>query len=87
MCVACRERGDKSAFVRIGAKEFGFAEPAECASVAQTHGVKAGRGAYIHRDAKCVKIAVKKRSFDRALRRKVPDEVYKELEDMVSNEQ
>jgi predicted RNA-binding protein YlxR (DUF448 family) len=58
MCIACRTRGEKSAFIRVGE----------------------GRGAYICRDPKCLKIATKKNSFSRALRGKVGDEIYEKLE-------
>jgi len=48
MCVACRERGDKACFIRLGE----------------------GRGAYVHDSPDCITAAVKKRSFDRALKGK-----------------
>ena len=77
MCVACRERGCKESFVRVvkyDSVEMDFS------------GKKPGRGAYIHRSSDCLKIAVKKRSLDRALRCKVPEEVYAELEESVNGE-
>ncbi|MCL1881770.1 MAG: YlxR family protein [Oscillospiraceae bacterium] len=56
-CIACRKKGTKNDFVRIGE----------------------GRGAYIHRETKCLKVVIKKRGLDRALRCKVPNEVYESL--------
>lgn len=64
MCVACRVRGSKSEFIRIGE----------------------GRGAYIHRDPKCLKIAVKKRSFERALKCKIAEEIYESVERAIRGE-
>jgi ribosomal protein L7Ae-like RNA K-turn-binding protein len=48
MCIACRERGEKPEFIRVGD----------------------GRGAYVHDNPDCITIALKKRSFDRALKGK-----------------
>ncbi|MCL2633829.1 MAG: DUF448 domain-containing protein [Oscillospiraceae bacterium] len=49
MCVACRERADKSELIRIGE----------------------GRGAYVHDNPDCIITAIKKQSFNRALRGKM----------------
>jgi hypothetical protein len=49
MCVACRERENKSDLLRLGE----------------------GRGAYVHDTPDCIVAAIKKRSFDRALRCKM----------------
>jgi predicted RNA-binding protein YlxR (DUF448 family) len=62
MCVACRERADKSLLIRVGK----------------------GRGAYLHRNHDCLKLAVKKRCFERALKDKVNDEFYRELEEKIN---
>ncbi|MCL1866605.1 MAG: YlxR family protein [Oscillospiraceae bacterium] len=77
MCVACRERGGKESFVRV--VKFDSVE-------VDFSGKKAGRGAYIHRSPDCLGIALKKRSLDRALKCRVPEEIYAELEELVSGE-
>jgi len=72
MCVACRERGEKESFVRLVSKDG--------AAHLDLDGNLPGRGAYIHRDSKCLKIAVKKNSLSRALRCSIPEEIYESLE-------
>jgi len=43
-----------------------------------------GRGAYIHKNKNCLKIAIKKKSFDRALKCKIPHEIYNSLESEIN---
>lgn len=43
-------------------------------------GKKAGRGAYLCRDAECLSKARKKRGLERSLKCAVPAEVYEQLE-------
>jgi predicted RNA-binding protein YlxR (DUF448 family) len=74
MCAACRERGNKSDFVRITKNGIDVTGKAQ------------GRGAYLHKKPDCIKTAAKKRSLDRALRCKIPEEVYQELGNMDFNE-
>ena len=72
MCVGCRKKAEKSSFIRIvnNNGEISF----------DLDGKSPGRGAYIHKNKDCFKAALKKRSLDRCLKCKVPDEIYGELE-------
>ena len=70
MCVACRGRGCKAEFIRI----------VNNGGVLAVGDKLDGRGAYIHQDLACLKVAVKKGSLNRALRCKVPEDIYKQLE-------
>jgi len=47
-------------------------------------GKKAGRGAYICKDVKCLAAARKKKSLERALKHEIPAEVYEKLEEKLS---
>lgn len=49
-------------------------------------GRKPGRGAYVCRNADCLAAAVKARRFERAFSCKIPDEVYKRLEEEMRDE-
>lgn len=42
-------------------------------------GKKSGRGAYICKDAECFKMAQKKKSLERSLKCKIPEDVYASL--------
>jgi len=46
-----------------------------------------GRGAYLLPSLEVVKLAFKKKSLDYALKLKVPEEIYKKLEEMVKNKE
>ena len=68
MCVACRERKEKSGLIKVVKTGSGF--------VVCTDNKTQGRGAYVCKNEKCIDFAVKKRAFDRRFRKKLPDEVY-----------
>ncbi|MCL2071108.1 MAG: YlxR family protein [Oscillospiraceae bacterium] len=76
MCVGCRQKGSKDSFIRIVSNKSGevlldFAENGKSLS---------GRGAYIHKSPACLKTAVKKKSLERNLKCKIPEEIYELLE-------
>lgn len=58
-CVGCRERADKAELLRVVWRG---------ALVADERQVEPGRGAYLHRDRRCVEAAVRRRALGRALR-------------------
>ena len=60
-CVGCRSRAAKSELLRIGRTSDGGVAPDEPARTP-------GRGAYVHRDAGCVRLATRKGALARALR-------------------
>ena len=72
-CVACRTAGDKSSLIRIVRSSSGEV-------VVDTTGKIAGRGAYLCRQAECLKRALKEKRLSRALRTEVPEETIRHLE-------
>lgn len=72
-CVACQEMKPKKELIRVVAAQ-------DSAVSLDPTGKKAGRGAYVCRTAACFQTARKRKSFDRALKTQVPDEVYQQLE-------
>ena len=71
-CVACREEGAKGALVRL------VRGPDGAACVDLNSGMP-GRGAYLHRDAKCVELARKRRQLERSLAATISPELWTEL--------
>ncbi|MCL2035844.1 MAG: YlxR family protein [Oscillospiraceae bacterium] len=74
MCVVCRQKGEKSEYFRVVKNKSGGVE-------VDLSGKLPGRGAYVHKSEGCLKSAVKRRSLDKALKCRVPDEVYAALEE------
>lgn len=59
-CVGCRERAPKAELLRIARTPAGVrVDPT---------GAAPGRGSYVHRDAECVRSALRKGAIARALR-------------------
>ena len=46
---------------------------------------EAGRGAYVCKNAECLKKARKKRAFERAFSMQIDDEVYNKMEEEIEN--
>ncbi|MDR0197796.1 MAG: YlxR family protein [Oscillospiraceae bacterium] len=72
-CAGCGERSEKKTLIRVARESDGGV------SVDLT-GKKPGRGAYVHGSESCLKTARKKKSLERVLKCRVPDEVYHSLE-------
>ncbi len=71
-CVGCGEMKSKKEMIRIlKTEEEGF--------VLDSTGKKNGRGAYICRNAECLKAARKSKGLDRSFKMAVSDEVYESL--------
>ena len=68
-CVGCREMKDKKALLRI-------VKTPEGEILLDATGKKSGRGAYVCRDAQCLKKARKSRALDRMLEVSIPDGVH-----------
>jgi predicted RNA-binding protein YlxR (DUF448 family) len=79
MCVGCRQKNGKNTLIRVVNNKSEIS--------VDSGGKSHGRGAYIHSDSGCLKTAIKKRSLDRALKHKIPDEIYKELEVKINEQQ
>ena len=71
-CVGCGEMKSKKELIRVlKTEEEGF--------VLDFTGKKNGRGAYICRNAECLKAAKKSKGLDRSFKMAVSDEVYDSL--------
>lgn len=71
-CLGCSEHKPKVELLRV------VLSPDGDVSLDFT-GKKSGRGAYICKDAKCLKKAQKSRRIDKSLDTEIPDEVYARL--------
>jgi predicted RNA-binding protein YlxR (DUF448 family) len=60
-CVGCRIRAPKAELLRIVRRPDGSVSP-------DPTGAAPGRGAYVHRDANCVRLATARGALGRALR-------------------
>ena len=78
MCTGCGEMFDKKELVRV------VKSPEGEVSLDLT-GKKAGRGAYVCKNADCLKKARKKRAFERAFSMQIDDEVYNKMEEEIEN--
>ena len=83
-CTGCNEMKEKKQLVRVVKapdKTDENGEIIEKGSISVDFtGKKSGRGAYICRNAECLKAARKARRLERAFSCKIPDEVYEQLE-------
>ena len=73
LCTGCGEMKPKSELIRI-------VKTPEGDVVLDKTGRTNGRGAYICKDAQCLKKAEKSKRMDRNLEIKIPSEVYESLE-------
>lgn len=71
-CIGCREQKPKTELIRVVRSPEGEVS-------LDFRGKVPGRGAYLCRDAACLKKAVKSRAVERALNAAVPDEVWDRL--------
>ena len=71
-CIVCRTQKNKNELLRIVKNKEGqiFLDPIGKAN---------GRGAYICKDAECLKKAIKSKALNRAFKIEVPNEVYENL--------
>jgi predicted RNA-binding protein YlxR (DUF448 family) len=77
-CVACQEMTPKKSLIRV-------VRSPESEIKLDPTGKASGRGAYICTKAECFALARKKNAFERALKSKVADEVYQQLEEQFVN--
>ena len=71
-CIGCREQKPKTELIRV------VRSPEGTVSL-DFRGKSPGRGAYLCRDAGCLKKAAKSRALERALSVAIPQEVYERL--------
>lgn len=71
-CVACKTEKPKNELIRVVRSPEGhvYVDPT---------GKGQGRGAYVCRDQNCIELAKKKDILSKALKTKVPAEIYEEL--------
>jgi predicted RNA-binding protein YlxR (DUF448 family) len=72
-CVGCREMRDKKELIRVVKSPEGEVS-------LDFGGKKPGRGAYVCRNAECMKKARKSRALERAFETQIPAEVYDSME-------
>lgn len=60
-CVGCRQKASKRSLLRVVRSGNGMVRP-------DPSGSAAGRGAYVHREAACVDVAMRRGGMARALR-------------------
>ncbi len=66
-CVGCRATAPKRDLVRLVASESGGARP-------DPTGKAPGRGAYVHRDPACLRLALRRGALAQALRTRLSDD-------------
>ena len=71
-CIACQERDSKKGLIKIVQNKEGQI-------FLNSIGKANGRGAYICKDAECLKKAIKSKALNRAFKIEVPNEVYENL--------
>ncbi len=76
-CVACQEHREKRDLIRIVKNSDGTVFIDET-------GKANGRGAYLCKNGECLDYAQKKRRLEGALKTKIPDEVFSQLERILS---
>ena len=77
-CVGCGEMKGKKDMMRV----LKTAEGDICLDVT---GKKNGRGAYVCRNAECLKLARKNKGLERSFKMTIPKEVYSALEEEFEN--
>ena len=78
MCTGCMEMFDKRALVRV------VKSPDGEISLDLT-GKKSGRGAYVCKNAECLKKARKKKAFERAFGVQIEDEIYDKMQEEIES--
>lgn len=78
-CVVTQERFPKKDLIRV------IRTPEKTVEIDLT-GKKNGHGAYISKNLETLALAKKNKALQRALEIEIPDEVYQELETIITNE-
>ncbi len=89
MCSGCGEMKPKKEMVRVvkapeKAGDEGNPLPPEISL--DLTGKKPGRGAYLCRNKECLRAARKARRLEKALSCKIPDEVYRQMEEEIGQD-
>lgn len=78
MCTGCGEMFDKRTLVRVVKSKEGEIS-------LDLTGKKAGRGAYVCKNADCLAKAKKKKAFERAFGVKIEDEIYDKMQEEIKS--
>ncbi len=76
-CVACQEHKEKRELIRVVKNSDGTV-------LIDETGKANGRGAYLCKSGECLDYAQKKRRLEGALKTKIPDEVFSQLDRILS---
>lgn len=76
-CVATQESCPKKELLRIVRTPEGSVE-------IDLTGKRNGKGAYLKKDLEALKIAKQKKALNRALEVEIPEEIYKQIEDIIN---
>ena len=76
MCIACREMQDKKNLLRV-------VKDKENQISIDITGKKNGRGAYICKNEDCLNKCIKQKSFNKAFKTNVDDEVYHQIKEAI----
>ncbi len=79
-CMGCRERFPKADLLRV------VRPPGGGDAALDTTGKAQGRGAYLCKNAACLKRVRKSRALERLLKTRVPDDVYAALESITARQ-
>ena len=77
-CVACQAHKEKKSLIRV-------VKNSEGTVFIDAMGKANGRGAYICQSGECLDSAQKKRRLEGALKTKIPDDVFSQLEKIISD--
>lgn len=80
MCTGCGEMFDKRTLVRVVKSKEGEIS-------LDLTGKKAGRGAYVCKNADCLMKAKKKKAFERAFGEKIEDEIFEKMQEEIKGAQ
>ncbi len=78
-CIGCGLKTDKIKLIRVVRKPDGVL-------VIDKKGKEPGRGAYICHNADCLKEAIRKKAIERALGKKLSDDIIVELTNQISTD-
>lgn len=82
MCTACNEMKNKKDLIRIVKTK----DANDSYSIVIDKTLKTpGRGAYLCKNLDCLKKVRKSKRIDRIFSRKVPDEIYQEIEEVIAS--
>lgn len=87
MCAGCGEMKPKKELARVVRAPLKEGQDTPPEISLDLTGKKPGRGAYLCRDAQCLKLARKSRRLERAFSCRIPEEVYGWLEEEIQKAQ